>query len=126
VRNVGWIFSALAHSTRRAVFRHLALGEATVGRVPHPRVLCEVGFLTFVLVKLSSPESIRSNQRCFWSGLCRTGASAPITAVNALHDSLTMLEFDSSFHHRVSIQKPPPLKTVKDGAPELQTIQQQY
>src|SRR3981189_2013585 len=29
-----------------------------------------VGVLTFVLVNLSSPESIRSNQRCFWSGPC--------------------------------------------------------
>ena len=29
-----------------------------------------VGVLTFVLVNLSRPKSIRSNQRCFWSGPC--------------------------------------------------------
>jgi Helix-turn-helix domain len=33
VRKIGWIFTALAHSTRRAILRRLAKGEATVGEV---------------------------------------------------------------------------------------------
>jgi predicted transcriptional regulator len=33
VSKIGWIFTALAHSTRREILRHLATGEATVGEV---------------------------------------------------------------------------------------------